>query len=90
MLIDPQWRGSLLYDLHTALIWKANRKFASEKSPEAKREFLDAVKSVQTMLHTSIKCLEHEEKTSKEGSTCANARKALAALKDIALFIDFL
>ena len=89
-MLIPQWRGTLLYDLHTALIWRANRKFAGQKSPDAKKEFLDEVKSVETMLQESIKCLEHEEKISKEGSTCVNARKALAALKDIALFIDFL
>ena len=30
-----QWRGLLLYDLHTALYWKANKKFAmSQGQPQ--------------------------------------------------------
>ena len=80
----------LLYDLHTALMWRANQKFASDKGAESKKELLNEIRNVQGMLQMSIKCLEHEEKSSKEGKTCANARKALAALKDVVLFIDFL
>ena len=79
-----------MYDLHTALVWKANQKYAGQKTPEAKKEFLAQIREIETMLQMSIKCLEHEEKNTKEGHICMKAKKALAALKDIVLFIDFL
>ena len=79
-----------MYDLHTALVWKANQKYARQKTPEAKKEFLAQIKEIETMLQMSVKCLEHEEKNTKEGHICMKAKKALAALKDIVLFIDFL
>ena len=33
-----QWRGTLLFDLHTALYWKANKKFAMSQGIKPKFE----------------------------------------------------
>ena len=34
-----QWRGTLLFDLHTALYWKANKKYAMIHSNKTNKSF---------------------------------------------------
>ena len=34
-----QWRGTLLFDLHTALYWKANKKYAMIHSNKTNESF---------------------------------------------------
>merc|ERR1712241_1152912 len=41
MGVDPvltKWRGTLLFDLHTALYWKANKKYAMKQKIKPKYE----------------------------------------------------
>ena len=123
-LVDPgqtKWRGTLLFDLHTALYWKSNKKYAmvhanktnnsvnqvnneinheNQKSlsgqsmiqdaPTAKAVFLEELRSIETILKESMKCLEHEAENTVEGVTYKMAKKALNDIGEILFFSEFI
>ena len=73
------------------MLWKANKIFvSSENKEEAKIEFLKQVEVIEKHLETCLQCLQFEEEASKEGWTHKAAKKALATVRDIRLFADFL
>ena len=83
-----QWRGQVLYEVHRPKMIKANKAY--ESGDITKEEFIKTLKNIQMTLEESIQCLQPEADGTKEAHQGRLAAKAMAGIKEIIFFSDFL
>lgn len=89
--VDPgytKWRGQVLYEVHRPKMIKANKAY--ESGDITKEEFVKTLKNIQMTLEESIQCLQPEADGTKEAHQGRLAAKAMAGIKEIIFFSDFL
>ncbi len=87
-MLTLQWRGQVLGELHKPILIKLNQDFQRGKT--AKDDFIKNLRDLRASLEESVRCLEFEPEGTKEWKTMLSSKKAIAEIKDVILFADYL